>query len=1536
MLSHLSTFFGTLLLCHALLWGIPAHTSAQSAPQLTTPEEIVVAVPRYFPPYYQIDANGQPEGLAIMLLDLVAKHANLRTQFEIFNTLEEAQDAVAQGRADLIPLLSIEPDSQRRFAFTPQVDGLNIVLFKHVHDETVFNTQAMQGVRVGGLFRTEAIKQLQLKHGATLTFLHNPQHLLNALLSDKVDLIAAPRTLMQRLARDIRITDQLEEVGQPLETTPLAMAVRQTDSPLHSRLSAALQAVVASPSWRAAQHQWYRQPDSRPRLAAITWIVTGTLFGLLVIWVIWKAVRTKLGILTYLFGNPKDSYERTLRLRGLGLTMVMVLAVAATALATLALLYNTALEEQRQRLVDTVRNQARLMEAVARFDQEYSSNFPTGTRSATLSQVKDAHSNFYGLSEFTLGERVGDQIIFIFRQHASDRYQPAPVALSSSLAEPMRRALSGLSGTVVGLDYRGVEVMAAYEPVSVLNLGLVAKVDIADIQQPFVEVAWVAAATGVLILMLGSVAFITLGHPVVHHVVEQENLFRSIFEQAGVGVALIDSHSGQFLRINKRYCEMLGFTPEEMSNATFQAITHPDDLQHDLDNMALLRSGAIDGFSMEKRYICKDGSIVWVDLTVSPTWLAGETPNQHIAVVDDITARKQMEQALQASEARFHAIFDHSFQFIGLLTPQGILLEANQTVLELAGIDAEEVIGKPFWESVWWSDSREKQKRLQQGIAQAAQGALVRFETTHLDREGATVYVDFSLKPVKDSQGNVVQLIPEGRDITERKQLEMRLSMLSQAMENALNAFDIIDQDGRFIYVNKAYVEMWGYQSVDEILGTSPIDHCADPMMPMRIIGELREQGTCILEFKAKRKDGSLFDVLMYARLDHDEQGREIYPTTTIDISEHRKAEAALKASEERYRAIAEDSPSMICRFLPGGEIDYVNQQYCDYFQLSPETLVGSSFLQFIPAHERDRVIAEIEALTQKSPTQSHEHPVHTPQGDIGWQRWTNRAMFDKEGTPLVYQSIGEDITQQKKAEEMLRESEERFRQLYEQAPLGYQSLDDEGNFLDVNQAWLNMLGYDRDEVIGQSFQAFLMKDGVMASNLPQFKRDGKIVLQQTQMRCKDGSEKLVHIDGRIGYDNQGEFVRTHCILTDVTERTIIERQLRQSHKMEAIGTLAGGIAHDFNNILGVIMGYSEMTLKNPEITQTVQQDLQEVLTATIRARDLVAQLLTFSRQQEDQISPTLIIPIIKETMKFMRATTPAHIEIKTRIEAKDLIVNCSPTQIHQLMMNLGTNASQAMGQHPGTLTCTVSNRSLDTKQAKPYGLKAGDYAEITLEDTGPGIPQEIQHRIFDPFYTTKAVNQGTGLGLSVVHGIVQSIHGHIYFISPTASQGDEAAGVLFTLLLPIVAAEVGHQREASEQISHFNNLRVLLLDDEVTLMGMMEMMLEQLGIETLGFSDPYLALKQLEKEPESVDCLLVDYAMPGMTGIEFIMHAKKLNPQLVSIICSGFEPTITADELKQNSIRYVLQKPLMQKDLSDAMAGVYREQQLRDKQSQG
>lgn len=385
-----------------------------------------------------------------------------------------------------------------------------------------------------------------------------------------------------------------------------------------------------------------------------------------------------------------------------------------------------------------------------------------------------------------------------------------------------------------------------------------------------------------------------------------------------------------------------------------------------------------------------------------------------------------------------------------------------------------------------------------------------------------------------------------------------------------------------------------------------------------------------------------------------------------------------------------------------------------------------------------------------------------------------------------------------------------------------------------------------------------------------------------------------------------------------IKEKQKIESQLRQAQKMEAIGTLAGGIAHDFNNILTPIMGYAEMALLQLEQDNPLLDDINRILSASHRAKDLVQQILTFSRQTEYELRPIRIQLVIQEVIKLLNSTIPPTIEI-----VQDIKPDCNPvladqTQIHQVIMNLCTNAYHAMHDKGGILGITLLQVEIGPEDYQnKFQLAPGTYVKLEVSDTGHGMTGEVREKIFEPYYTTKKEGDGTGLGLSVVHGIIKSLNGHILTYS------EPEKGTTFNIYLPSEEGETEHYKPVLKINLPQGTENILVIDDEEPIMALKKQILESLGYRVTGLTSSIRALDLLEKDPDAFDLVITDMTMPKMNGIELIKKIAGIKPGISTILCTGFSYVITAETAKDKAVTGFLTKPVSLKELAETVRRV-------------
>jgi len=476
--------------------------------------------------------------------------------------------------------------------------------------------------------------------------------------------------------------------------------------------------------------------------------------------------------------------------------------------------------------------------------------------------------------------------------------------------------------------------------------------------------------------------------------------------------------------------------------------------------------------------------------------------------------------------------------------------------------------------------------------------------------------------------------------------------------------------------------------------------------------------------------------------------------------------------------------------------------------------------------------------------------------------------------------------------------------------------LDTEGNIIFINKYAQSFFGYSEEEILGRN---------AVGTIVPQVDRSGfdlavmikdlgihpeQFTSNENENIRRNGERVRIAWMNKGIYDAENRVKEILCVGIDVTEKWQLEKRLAQAQKMEAIGTLAGGIAHDFNNILSAILGYTELSLLELSHDSSVRKNLKQVLKASGRARDLVQQILTYSRQREREMQPLKISLIINEALKLLRASLPSTIEIRHSIKS-ELAVVSDPTNIHQVIMNLCTNAGYAMQEDGGLLQVNLEDVELGADFAKQHpDLTPGKFVCLTVSDTGIGMAPETMERIFDPFFSTKKKGEGTGMGLSVVHGIVKS-HGGAITVDSSPGRG-----AVFTLYFPAIESESSPRYE-SANLMLTGTEHILFVDDEPFQTDIAKRMLTRLGYHLTTCTSSIEALEIFRQTPEVFDLVITDMTMPRMPGDVLAKKLIAIRPDIPVIVCTGYSERINSDVADKIGVRELVMKPVVIKDLA-------------------
>ncbi len=523
----------------------------------------------------------------------------------------------------------------------------------------------------------------------------------------------------------------------------------------------------------------------------------------------------------------------------------------------------------------------------------------------------------------------------------------------------------------------------------------------------------------------------------------------------------------------------------------------------------------------------------------------------------------------------------------------------------------------------------------------------------------------------------------------------------------------------------------------------------------------------------------------------------------------------------------------------------------------------------------------------------------------------------------LAWEAYGID-THRKRAQQETRDSEEKYRYLVQKANSIILRMSTEGTVTFFNEFAQHFFGFSEEAILGKSVIGTIVPETDSAGrDLEEMIQEighhpERYAANENENMRRNGDRVWIAWTNKTIFDEEGNPAEILCVGNDITARKQLENQLRHSQKMEAIGTLAGGIAHDFNNILWAVTGNLEVALMDelPD-GHPAAYSLNQALGAAGQAKDLVAQILAFSRQQEEALRPLRFTILLKETVKLLEAALPATVRICTDLRAQSDVVLLEPSQLQQVVMNLCTNAAHAMRERGGELRVGTENMSLGPHDPESeQGAKLGPFFKLTISDTGEGIPEAISERIYEPYFTTKTVGEGTGLGLAVVHGIVKKLGGTLSF------ETEKGKGTTFSVLLPLVDEEVRESEEETAPPRHGTE-HILLVDDQESVLAMLTRLLERLGYAVTAQTSAADAIRAFDDDPEGFDLVITDLTMPDMTGDALAAEVHKRMPETPVILCTGHTDTMGEEACERIGVQGLVRKPIAVQHLSETVRNV-------------
>ena len=875
--------------------------------------------------------------------------------------------------------------------------------------------------------------------------------------------------------------------------------------------------------------------------------------------------------------------------------------------------------------------------------------------------------------------------------------------------------------------------------------------------------------------------------------------------------------------------------------------------------------------------------------------------------------------SLQKRESSRHlaAIVESTVDAIWSRTPGGLLTSWNAAAEHMYGFSAEEMIGSPVTVIVpaeLRSELEETNERLRRGET------VEQLETVRIRKDGTRVDIAITVFPIKNASGETVAVSEISRDIGGRKRIEAALTKSEAGaravLESALDAVVTIDHEGAILEFNPAAERIFGRRRAD-VLGGSMRDLLVPPSLREQhqhgfarflATGEARILGKRV-EIVALRADGSEFPAELTVNV-VNLAGPPVFTAFVRDISDRRQAEK----QQRELAAIVGASNDAILGTTLDGIVTSWNAGAERIYGYAADEVLGQSAVFAVP---KDEFAEAIERMRRGESIRQFETVRRRKDGTVFDVSLSISPIADAAGRMTGVSVTGHDITERKRAEAHLRQSERRYRDLFENATDLIATVDLESRFTDVNRAFARGLGYTRDELVGRPLAEVVPPEALESlqlARLGKLELDVEATLYEHDLIAKDGSRLEVEVASRL-ITERGKPVGIEAICRDVSERKRLESQLRQAQKMEAVGQLAGGIAHDFNNLLTVINGNADRALDLDDVAE-IKASLGAVLKAGTSAGALTRQLLAFSRQQVLQPRVLDLSGVLSDLPQLLDRLLGHHVVVTTTVAPGLGNICVDPNQIEQVLINLVLNARDAM-PNGGSITIGASNAEVDeTYATSGIELEPGSYIAVTVTDTGEGMDDATRSRIFDPFFTTK--DEGTGLGLATVYGVMKQSGGSVSVYS------EVDAGTTFRLLFPRVDAKPEERDALPAKTGDLTGTEtILLVEDNELVRRLIAEVLTSHGytVTTAGCADEALELATAWRGP--LDLIISDVMLPGESGPALVARLQRLHPDTKTLYTSGYAPSLAGERGGFDADQPFLAKPFTAAELASLVRRV-------------
>jgi PAS domain S-box-containing protein len=1036
---------------------------------------------------------------------------------------------------------------------------------------------------------------------------------------------------------------------------------------------------------------------------------------------------------------------------------------------------------------------------------------------------------------------------------------------------------------------------------------------------------------------------------------QSEHRYRTLFENAPVGI-FTSTTSGKVIELNPEMARMVGYASatEALAGGTdLSRQLYADPKQREAFVDRLTATGRVKGFECEA--LSNQGEHIWLrmDARFGESLPDGRSTIAGFSV--DITPRKQVENMLRARLQLSEYADRHSLEEV----LQRTLDEAERITLSRIGFfhlikPDEKTIDLQMWSTNTLATAcRSTNYRRHAPIKRAGiwtDGFYQRKAVIHNDyasllhRKGLPpghapivrqmvipVFRDERLvallgvgnKPIDYTAADVAmvsELVNMVWDIVVRRRIESELAVSRRDLQTLVGNLPGIafrcrnDANWTMAYISDGCRELTGFDPVDFIdnrtLAFLQIIHPDDRRrVNDEIQAALKRSTRYALEYRIIDRGGVEKWVWERGRAVADDTGTlTVLEGFITDITDRKESERKL----QMQAMVLDQIHDQVVITDLNGRIRYVNDALARFLGFDRDEMIGQMTTIFGEDPAEGASQREIFECTLTDGQWRGEVINFTKRGEQRILDCRTRRVTGTNGETIALFGISADITEKRRKENELR----RLASAIDQAAESIMITDADGAIVFVNPSFERITGYRRADVLGHTSR--MLQNSVDDRDLYNEVWDtlsaGHTWIGQMTNRRKDGSRYIEKGTISPVFNQDGDIINFVSVCNDVTDELQLEAKLSQAQKMEAIGTLAGGIAHDFNNILFPMVGFTEMLKEDMPAESPLQEYVADILAGALRARDLVQQILAFSRQSNQERTAIRIQHIFKETIKLTRASLPSNIEIRTNIDAACPPILADPTQIHQIIMNLITNAYHAMEPDGGVLTLTLKPCTLASGNPEHPMLDAGDYVRLSVSDTGRGIDAALHARIFEPYFTTKAEGKGTGLGLSVIHGIVTAYQGDIQVKS------QPGRGTAFHILLPSMKRDSEKTAPVSEEPIQGGTERILLVDDEPPIVTMAGKMLRRLGYAVTSYTASDAALTAFRDDPTRFDLVVTDMTMPGMTGDRLTLAIKRIRPDIPVVLCTGFSNLIDETRAAELGIAGFVFKPILKRDIAETI----------------